>query len=481
AISSSPWVFRLFQITVNGLAAVVLFLCFNHIFRRQFSGRMATWTAFVGALIFAIHPGISEAVLWISTIADPLATLLYLSSFAYLLSSPPRVRLSSFLFLLALLTKETSLMFFPIILLYLVLFDKKTLRPVLIWFLGTSLFYGLIRVLAVGTSAVQGLRFPSPIAQATMIVRLLTVPAEVLYYLKTFFFPMPLAISRHFVVSGITDRAFLLPAALLATLLLVVFRMRRNKLFLFFIAWFFVMLLPALNVIIPLSATVADRWFYAAAIGAIGAVLTVIVPLASRIKPAAIFLAVLLFGLLSAGTVTRSLQWKNGVTLYTHDVAVNSSSFDLQNNYGVELFRHGQIEEASQAFARSIALNPRWWVAANNLGAVYERQGNASKAKEQYQMSIKAGDYYLAYENLAKLLVFRLHDPKQAMELAQRAVRAFPASTNLWMVFAIAAHQTGNKEEALAAAKQLYLLSPIPRYAELYQRIASNQPLDFSQ
>lgn len=470
AISPHPWIFRLFQISTHAIAAVLLFFFLQTWF--------SPWPAFIGSAMFGIHPGISEAVLWISAIADPLAALFLLISF-FLLLQPSRVRLSSFLFFLALITKETSLAFLPITLLYLFLYDKKYIRQAMVWFLGASLLYGLIHVLAVGPAITQALHFPSPIARANVPARLLTVPGEIAYYLKTFFWPVPLSISRHFVVSEINSPAFLLPVGLLVIFLAVVIRMRKNKLFVFFITWFLVTLLPALNLIVPLSATVADRWLYVPAIGAIGAILTLVIPLASKIQSnARLAVAVLLFGLLATGTVTRSLEWKNGIVLYAHDVQVNPASFDLQNNYGVELFRRGDVDGAAAAFTRSIDRNPSWWVSLNNLGAVYQRQGDVSKAKEYYQKSISAGDYYLAYENLTQLLLFRQHNPKEAQALAGRVIRAFPKSTRLWLVLAVSSYQVGDQGTALAAASELYQLSPIPMYANLYDRIRRNLPLE---
>lgn len=466
AISHDPWIFRLFQVSLHAIVTVLLFFLLARFF--------PPWLAFAGSAIFAIHPGISEAVLWISTIADPLATLLLLVSF-FLLFQPSRVWLSSFLFFLALLTKETSLAFLPIILLYLVFYDKKTIRQAMVWFLGASLLYGLIRVFAVGPAITQALHFPSPIAQANVPARLLTVPGEITYYLKTFFWPMPLSISRHFVVSEINSPAFLLPVGLLVIFLAVVIRMRKNKLFLFFITWFLVTLLPALNLIVPLSATVADRWLYLPGIGLIGLILMFLKRLPKRATIMICGTVVLVFSLL---TIQRSLQWRSGLILFSHDVLVNPRSFDLQNNYGVEMFRTGAVDQAKGAFERSITLNPRWWVAYNNAGAIAERLGDTQKAETLYRTSIDRGSYYLAYENLAKLLLFRQKAHQEARDLSAKALKAFPASANLWMVAAIASYQLGNRDEALAAARQLYALSPNQQTATLLSRITSRQPID---
>lgn len=109
--------------------------------------------------------------------------------------------------------------------------------------------------------------------------------------------------------------------------------------------------------------------------------------------------------LLSTRTIVRSFDWRNGFTLFSHDIKITAATFDLTNNFGVALFRVGKVDEAKKQFAASVKLAPDWWVNWNNLGAVYEKKGELELAENYYKQSIKNGDYYLAYENFVGVLI----------------------------------------------------------------------------
>ena len=77
---------------------------------RRMSGRALVAT--LGALLFAVHPTRAESVAWISGVTDPMAALLGLSAVLAVGAGWRRHLLSSSLFGLTLLTKETALIFF---------------------------------------------------------------------------------------------------------------------------------------------------------------------------------------------------------------------------------------------------------------------------------------------------------------------------------------------------------------------------------
>ena len=142
-------------------------------------------------------------------------------------------------------------------------------------------------------------------------------------------------------------------------------------------------------------------------------------------------IAVVVIAVFSVRSFVRTLDWKNGLTLYSHDIKISKDAFDLENNYGVELFRAGDYKKAKVHFEKSTKLAPSWWTNWNNLGASYEREENIQKASEYYQRSINNGQYYLAYENLAKIMVVYGKDKKKTDEFLQKALEIFPGNENL--------------------------------------------------
>jgi len=138
---------------------------------------------------------------------------------------------------------------------------------------------------------------------------------------------------------------------------------------------------------------------------------------------------------LSVRTVLRNRDWRNGFTLYSHDIKNQPESYDLQNNFGVELFRHGKIKEALEHFERSVDLQPHWTISNNNLGATYEELGDLKKAESYYHISIRLGDYYLAYENYVGILV-KQEKFEEAIEFLEgEALRKFPENKKLLKLY----------------------------------------------
>ncbi|HEX7542623.1 MAG TPA: tetratricopeptide repeat protein, partial [Patescibacteria group bacterium] len=155
--------------------------------------------------------------------------------------------------------------------------------------------------------------------------------------------------------------------------------------------------------------------------------------------------AIVIITIFSIRSFIRVLDWRSGLSLFSRDIR-KTSSFDLQNNMGVELFRIGRYDEAKKYFEISTQLAPYWWVNWNNLGAIYEREKNIQKAAEYYQKSIDNGQYYLAYENLAKVLVLYGNDQKKTEEFLQKALKLFPEDQSLLQINAYSQEKNNQKQ-----------------------------------
>jgi tetratricopeptide (TPR) repeat protein len=181
--------------------------------------------------------------------------------------------------------------------------------------------------------------------------------------------------------------------------------------------------------------TYAERWSYMPIAALIGWGAVIFGNREYRIQNARIRFTILnsLFFILLSSLITRNVvrqfDWKDGLTLYGSDVRFAQQSFDLENNYGVELMRAGRVDEAKIHFERSMQLSPYWWTPPNNLGVIYQRQGDLEKAKALYRLAISNGDYYLAYENLAAILV--QEDDPEAVVVVEAGLARFPYNRNL--------------------------------------------------
>lgn len=418
----TPFFFHFFQLFFHIVIAVSIYYLLRHFLEETI--------ALILAIIFLVHPANVEAVSFASAMQEIMFVLtgtfglyLFIKNNSYV-----KVFYGTCLLLVSLLFKETAIIFFPLVFCYLFLFknNKKIIYGYLIL---SGIFlagYFLFRFLE-GNFYVQGQGL-FPIMRVSFATRLINIPMIILYYLEKIFYPINLAIAQHWVVKTIDIKSFWLPLIIEIILFfssIIYFIKTRSKAFLFFFIWFLLGLLPHLQ-IIPLNMTVAERWTYFPMIGLLGMVGIIIKKRSKLIFP----LAVIIIAVFSIRSFTRILNWKNGLTLFSHDIR-KDSSFDLQNNLGVELFRAGKYSEAKKYFVNSIELAPYWWVNWNNLGAIYEREKNIQKASQCYHKSINNGQYYLAYENLARILVLYGKNKNNTREFLKTALKTYPGDQKL--------------------------------------------------
>lgn len=473
--------FHLFQVLLHLANASLVFLLLFYLFG-ALKAKYAKAAAFLSSLIFVVHPGSVEAVSYIASTQEVLYTffsLLALLAFIKVKNFSKSLKLGLSLVFLALLSKESAVIIIPIIFLYLFIFKK---RQEAFYFAGFSFFvffaYVFLRVF-VAHIPLNPPHF-SPIAKATFSQRLLTIPFILFSYLRLIFYPRSLSVSHHELA---TQAGAMFWGPLLVSLsvfLVTLFWLykTKSKLGAFFFLWFSACLAFVLN-IFPLDMTFAERWLYFPLVAFIGLASTLV--LETKKKPSLpanlLFLTfAILILLFSFRTFRRCFNWRDGLTLFSHDVTLSRDSFDLENNLGVELFRAGRVGEAKVHFEKSIKLEPGWWFPYNNLGAVYAREGDWQKAKEFYQKSIEIADYYVAYENLCSLMLAHL-PLKETIAFCEEAVAKLPQNSHLRKVLAIAYYRAGENQKAAIQAKAAFTLAPTPENQALFLSILHGEEL----
>ena len=473
---SQPFFFHLFSVGFHIGTALLLFYIFKRFFKENI--------AFFLSLLFLVHPANVEAVCFASAMQEVLFTFTGLLGLCLLVRleelSFVTLLTSTALFTAALLMKETGIVFFPLTFFYLLLFHKKN-RTALQLFSALSIIilfsYGMARYSGGNMYVANGGLFP--IMRISLVERLINIPQIILFYLKTFMFPLHLTIAQNWVIRTEDLQHFWLPLGVEGGILLFVILSDKNyirrillrfarfftsfrmtgrdssracpefiewvqnddkKVFLFFFLWFLIGLVPHLQ-IIPLNMTVAERWMYFSMIGLLGMIGAVCKKDPSHVLKSLrmtkysfrMTVGVIIITLFFLRSFMRTVDWHSGLALYSSNISI-TSSFDLQNNMGVELFRVGKYAQAKKYFEKSVKLAPYWWVNWNNLGASYEQEKNFDKAAECYKKSLQNGTYELASENLARILVLHGRDKKKATDFLKKAVSLFPESETLNML-----------------------------------------------
>lgn len=464
--------FHFLQLVLHLTNAVLIYLLLDNLTKSRRS-IMARGLNISAAIIFAIHPGISEAVNYISAVSELAYTTTTLGAL-YLAISKKKINftLIGILIFVGFLFKESALAAIPIFALFGILFAFNSKKKYLFTSLYLTLSYFTLRLLIVRTP----IRHPeySPISEASLIERLLTIPAEIFDYLRLTFYPMRLAVSQHYVVKSAQDPRFILGTITTILFLLsivVLYRKTRSKILLF---GFSILALSfgIISNIFPLDMTITERWLYFPMIGIIFIIYEFIYNLPRTKFYTSMLLVIFLIyiSFFSLRTITRNTNWKTGLALYSHDIDSTGDSFDLENNLGVELYRAGEKDKASIHFRRSIELQPKWHFAYNNLGAYYQGTGNYEEAEKYYLKTLELSDYHLAHVNLSTIyLVQEMYD--KTISTATESLGKLPYNSRLWSILTYAQFQNDQLEDALLSAKNAYTLSPSSQNYAMLVRI----------
>lgn len=478
---ANPTAFHLFQVTLHIINTLLIFSLFKNIFTQA--------VAFFLSLIFLTHPINTEAVVYISSLQDTLFLFFGLLVLRIIKNQhiPSFTRLLVMtLLLLSLLSKETGVLFLIMIPAYQALINKKgwliyAVQSGLIFLVYIFLRFGVAHIY-INTISV------SPIMRLPLLTRLTNIPEIILFYFKGFFYPKDLATAYSWTVKSVNFSNLYFPLIIdivFLTILLalgwIIWKKAGNyfKVYLYFLIWFILGLGFHLQ-IIPLDYTVADRWFYFPIIGLLGLIGTTIqLPVFKKntLKTLGFVIALAILVIFSTRVIMRNSDWKDPLTLYTHDIEVNQSSNILEHLLGVELYKIKNLNEAQIHLMNSIKLYPtmKGWT---DLGVVYVKSGKINEAKVAFQKSFEYGDLESAYQYLS-ILMLATEKPEIAERFIKKdALNKFPKNYKLWLYLALVQQKLGNQQnEALVSANKAYLMNPNQESFDVLDSIRKKQPV----
>jgi protein O-mannosyl-transferase len=472
------------QLLLHITNAVLLFF----LFKAFLSKRLSLFLS----LVFLVHPLQVESVSYISASDSPLFFLFGISALLLGISQKRTDKKSGFQFVLlfiSLLIKETGILFFPLILFYQYLFKKRNVLFSLLFCSITIAVYYIVRSIIGNVSLAN--RPMIPIARLSFTDRLFTMPQVLFYYLKTFFFPATLAINQQWVVTKITISNFYLPLfsdifffGLLSVLGYVLYkRTVAFKIYCFFSVWF-LLGLGLHSQIVPLDATVADRWAYfalAGLLGMIGILLQNLLPTVLK-KNNTLFIsvAVVVILLFSLRTILQNSVWQNPVKLWHQAISVDDNYLS-EEELSTVLLMNGQVQQALFPAKKSVAQFPSD-LNLYNLGYIYELSGKYHLAQKAYLGAYHAKNYipwqhkhYLAvYVRTGNVLLY-FKKWKQAKLVLANGLNDYPDTPELLIRLSISDYELGDHKKALALAKQAHQLAPENSSVSIiYQKISNN-------
>ncbi len=500
---NAPWGYHLVSILWHAAAAVALFYFGVEFFGRcTFSRAQARTTSFLGALVWALHPVQSAAVVYVSGRADPLAAAfgflgLYLALRMERADGNARWGFgltAGLAFLASALSKEMGLLF---LLVLLVIF---LVRPRRASWLGATALIGAVLLAYVSLRLPAEHWPPPPGPVRPLLVRPILGSRALAEYTGVLLFPWRLHMERDVEThphgaNGASMNAAagrelqtLLGLALLAGAAFALWRSRRVP------ALFLPLLLAAIcylpiSGLFALNATVAEHWLYlpSAFLFLAGAAFfeatawrqqrSVLI----RVAAAGV---VLWIALLPVRTFCRTFDWKDQRTFLTRTIRDGGDSTRMWINLGGLELSQGNLAAADQALEQARAKEPQNPLGLLNSAAVAIKQEDFRSARhflqqvvEPPELRARAEESLVVLENresgevnmmrlrLAAHLgesnwmiekryiqtLAALQQPQRALAELQNCLALAPYRAESWQVMSQLLLQMGRPEEAAVA------------------------------
>jgi protein O-mannosyl-transferase len=452
-----------------------------------------TSAALFTTAIFAFHPLQAESASWISSVNDSLAAALCFASFLIYRKARSAQHspagwwaLAGVLFLLALFTKEVSIVLPGIIMVDLWSDADGVSRPVpssgppllapILTFGSVTIVWLGLRSRVLDSSAAAFSSLPSS-------ADLLNVPKIVLFNLYRIV--LPLRLSPHYdfrLIQSASSSQFLLTClALIALASLAITAARREPTLWVAIAWLVLPMLPTLNLRwMNEDDFVHDRYLYMSVLGA--AILAGSAyawvrkkwPQQQLVQPLAASLVVLL----AFASAIQSQYWANDVILFSRAVAVAPNNEWAQLNYGSALSSRGRYGEAALYFVRSYELKPGWR-AADFAGFAYQQSGDLLPSEHWFTTALQQNPALAtAWFGLAQIRLLQ-HRPEEAILYLKKALEIEPAADGYHYAMGTAREELGQNPLAIEEYKTELQLHPYQTGArKALDRVQATSPPD---
>lgn len=379
--------------------------------------------AFIGTLLYAVHPAHTSAITYIAGRADPLAALFLLFSLIFFhlhfkAEHKHRIKLfyigSLVSFLLALLSKEVALILPAILICYRLIFisdneAEKSRKVIKFHYISSFIIilgvYVLLRIYALNF-----LEQKIFISRYSLFSRLLTSLKALGIYLGIIFLPLTLHMERNIpYVLSFFEKDLLSSTLLLLFVIWFAIRVSRiSKPAFFGFLFFIIAILPVMN-IYPLTNNMAEHWLYIPMIG-ISIFLSCVglkvwnIKKASRPILSFFIISYLIF--FSYRTVERNFDWHDEYTIYTHTFSYNPDSIKILNNLGNLYNERGDFDNAVMFHKKAIQVIPQEHRSYLNLGCDYEGMGMLDRALMYYEKSLRCKpNYAKAHFNIGNIYV----------------------------------------------------------------------------
>jgi len=443
-----PFAFRVFNLALHALTTLLLFGLLRRTLRSDALTRgtheAAGGIAFVAALLWSVHPLLSETVLYVVQRSELwfgffYVALLYAVARAAERKQPWSV-IAVLVCALGCLSKEAMITAPVVALLYDRTFVAGSFgeawrrrKGLYLWLFAT---WAIVLAVLIAAPRAESVGFHADRGAGGGAVDYLLAQGELLpRYLRLLVVPTPLVFDYGTLRPVELDPALGARLALLVGLFIatVVWLVKRPVLG-FVGAVFFVVLAPTSSFVPILTEIGAERRMYVPAMALIVLVVAALQRAASGGAVAgrklAVPVTVLVLVGLSFGTILRAREYASRVSIWTTVVERRPQNARGHYNLGVALTDEGRPLDAIPEYEQAIALRPAYGEAHDNLGSTLAMLGRLGEALEHNQRAAELipGEAR-PVANLA-LTLFAAGRHPAALAAVERALALDPASAD---------------------------------------------------
>jgi len=493
----NPGAHHLMNVFFHSIAAVLLFVLLAQITDGP-SRTGGIWLSGFVAAVFAIHPLRVESVAWIAERKDVLSGVFFmLTLIAYAAYTRKRSLgryLTMSIFLACGLMSKPMLITTPLILLLLDYWPLKRFEGSTV----SKLLIEKVPLFALSIGSCVATLWAQNFALGSteflpLTWRITNAIFSYFEYVRQMFWPVDLIPFYVHPEGRVEMWRFLFAVIILVAVTSITWiRRRKNPYLVVGWFWYLIMLIPVIGIVQVGLQGHADRYTYLPQIGLDVALVRLIWDLTKSWRQQKIFLSgvgVTVVGTLSILSWKQTMHWRDTEALWRHTLAVTPDSDVAHAGLGGILFVRGQIDESIDHYERALRLRdgnvaahfglgralaakqktdaaifhfqkalgiqPDYIAASNDLGVVFASKGEIKEAVAAWEQSLSFDpDNADAANNIAWVRATAadadLRDGRQALDLAQRALRS--GGENAVVLRTLAAAQAENSQFAEAIA-----------------------------
>ncbi len=481
-----PFLFHLVNLVLHAVVTWLLYLLLRTVLQSSPDGPDGKVVAFASALLFAVHPIHTEAVASIVGRAELLAAGFLLA--AWILHIRDREIGALICFVLALLSKESAVVFLPLVAIgdYAGGKWKPAIRYLRI--AGVILLYlGVLwKVQGGHFGAADIQRLNNPLAGIPAGWRILNALRVAWKYVGVQAYPATLSCDYSFnQIPVYLDWRHTLPAAIAAVAAVggwiwAIWK-RRYALVLaggIYLAGFS----TTANILVPIGTIMGERLAYFPSAGFCLLIALVWNWLQDRQRKPALGVLAVLIAVLGVRTVVRNRDWKDNLTLYSAAVRAVPGSAKVHETLGATYVEVGQLDLARKEFQNALNIDPDYPYALEAYGLVESWKRNYQAAGRLLERA-----FYLSqrddpnYDDMAVNLAaayMQTNDMGSALNLLNREISEAPGYARAWANRAVLRYKGGEIALARADAEMALRLDPDNRQARNLTQLlnASNPP-----